>query len=69
MVTNVAITLIKIGILILEGTNFLISETIKLEETNTKITAAPIPMALFTEDETARVGQSPSIIRKMGLLL
>ncbi len=67
MVTNVAITTIKQGILIFLGMKFLISETSRFEKTRTKVDAAPIPIAFSTEVDTARVGHSPSRRTKTGL--
>ena len=65
-VTKDAMTIIKIGIRIFAGTPFRMSEMTKLEQTNTNVVAALMPMALLTEEEVARTGQRPSIRRSTG---
>ncbi len=54
---------------ILSGVMFLISEIITFEQTNTKVAAIPMPMALFTEVDVARVGHMPKTITKIGFSL
>jgi len=67
MDTNVAIIMINIGSLTVEGICFLISDTNRLENTNTKAVPADIPIAFSTDVVTARVGQRPSTRPNVGL--
>ena len=66
-VTSAAITTINTGIRISEGTTFRIKEIAKLDNTKTKTTPNPIPIALSTRLVTARVGHIPRNCTKVGL--
>ena len=66
MVTNEAITIIKLGMRTSRGMIFLSDEMSVLEQTSTNNTARPIVMQFATLVETASVGHIPSKRRKTG---
>ena len=59
MVTNVAITTMNAGILILSGITFLSNEITKFEHVKTTAVESPIPIPFIAELVTARVGHIP----------
>ena len=66
MVTKEAIIKTKAGILTWLGITFLSSETKRLLNTKTKITASPIPIPLEAIVVNARVGQVPRTNLRVG---
>lgn len=60
MVTNVAMTTMKTGILTLSGVRFFISDMTKLEHISTNIVANPIEIPLMADVVVAKVGHMPS---------
>ncbi len=69
MVTKVAITIIKHGILTFDGIKFFIREIIMLEQINTNDVARPIARPFIAALVTARVGHIPISNLKMGFSL
>ena len=69
IVTKDAIMTIYAGILTFDGITFLSADMAILEHISTIEAATPIPRALSTEVETARVGQVPSTRRSTGFSL
>ena len=67
MVTKVAIITIKVGILMVLGTNLLIAEIIMFDPRRTKVTPMLIPSALSSEVLIASAGHKPSARMKIGL--
>ena len=59
IVTNVAITTINAGILILSGITFLSNEIAKFEHARTTAVESPIPIPFMAELVTAKVGHIP----------
>ena len=55
------------GIRTLSGITFLSNETMIFEQTNTNVTAIPIPNAPNADTETASVGQVPKTSFRTGL--
>ena len=59
IVTKVAITTIKAGILILSGINFLIRDITIFEQIKTAVVESPIPNPFIADVVTPRVGHIP----------
>jgi hypothetical protein len=69
MVTKVAIITIKMGILTISGTSFLIDDITIPDATRTKITAPLITIPLSIVTLTASVGHNPKARTNIGLAI
>ena len=69
VVTNVAMTTTKMGILIFSGVTFLRADIMIFEPTRTNVAARPIPIPLKTARLVAKVGHIPRSIRNVGFSL
>ena len=69
MVTKPATMVMKAGMRTLSGMTLRSREITTLEQTSTKVVAAPMPMALEAAVVTARVAQQPNTRRSTGFSL